>query len=623
MDHKVGSGDRIVIRVGDRTLCFLIGCVHCSTETNKMDLPDGWVRGTDAAYNNRPYYYNKRTRRSTWTKPCIEPSVAYVKSPIAKQNDSPFKQDWVKVYSAEHQRHYYFNKKTKESRWHKPDQLVQGEKVHDEQSPESPALRQAWADIEASRKLLLKEREEHVKKMRDEFDKLQEQLQHLRLMSNETSFSPVNSPIEYPVINTVKHEPHSHAAENRSRLEAKRAATLSEEPVNIPSTRTKIVPATNAYTSGLLSELEDFAEHLLQRRDSISKMSPSNAEQELLAQESSRRVLVETARTRKASIGETFDEEAYINEVMGGLNFGSDSYKQTGRMTGHMSEELVAALTPEEIAEETQAINSALKAVQDEAEAVRKAYEEIQNLDDNCYYKALGVPPDATSGQIKKAYYKLMKVYHPDKVQDVDDLEIQKKTQTIQKAYQCLMDDWERTLYDEMGLEQYLVHEKVVQCFINYMVTGISVRKHPRKTHGAGPLKSIFKGMSIKKKHFWLDVDHLHFCTAKKHNLEPTKEDLENKVIKRVEIANISKIVKGMGTEVLQHTGKSSRKNRYFSIICDERSLDLETESSQRDFLHSRLTLLTIHLQKNHSWLKDWYRERNRASKNARKRRSA
>ena len=38
------------------------------------DLPEGWYKGVDNQYN-RPYYFHKKTRRSTWTKPTLESLV--------------------------------------------------------------------------------------------------------------------------------------------------------------------------------------------------------------------------------------------------------------------------------------------------------------------------------------------------------------------------------------------------------------------------------------------------------------------------------------------------------------------------------------------------------------------
>lgn len=43
-------------------------------------------------------------------------------------------------------------------------------------------------------------------------------------------------------------------------------------------------------------------------------------------------------------------------------------------------------------------------------------------MKDTKLYEALGVKPDASSNEIRKAYYKLARETHPDKVGDSDPL---------------------------------------------------------------------------------------------------------------------------------------------------------------------------------------------------------
>eukprot|EP00450_Noctiluca_scintillans_P024350 CAMPEP_0194513774 /NCGR_PEP_ID=MMETSP0253-20130528/46103_1 /TAXON_ID=2966 /ORGANISM="Noctiluca scintillans" /LENGTH=478 /DNA_ID=CAMNT_0039357355 /DNA_START=40 /DNA_END=1476 /DNA_ORIENTATION=- len=69
-------------------------------------------------------------------------------------------------------------------------------------------------------------------------------------------------------------------------------------------------------------------------------------------------------------------------------------------------------------------------------------------------YDALAVSPDATAGQIKKAYYKMAKEHHPDKNPDEN---AKARFQEISEAYQVLSDETTRAKYDvggAAGLEQ-------------------------------------------------------------------------------------------------------------------------------------------------------------------------
>ena len=65
------------------------------------------------------------------------------------------------------------------------------------------------------------------------------------------------------------------------------------------------------------------------------------------------------------------------------------------------------------------------------------------------YYKILGVPKNASSGEIKKAYRKLALKYHPDK--NNGNKEFEAKFKEISEAYAVLSDPEKRKQYDTYG----------------------------------------------------------------------------------------------------------------------------------------------------------------------------
>lgn len=68
------------------------------------------------------------------------------------------------------------------------------------------------------------------------------------------------------------------------------------------------------------------------------------------------------------------------------------------------------------------------------------------------FYDRLGVKPDASESEIKKAFYKLAQKWHPDKNPDKKQ-EAEEKFKEINEAYEVLSDKTKRETYDRFGKE--------------------------------------------------------------------------------------------------------------------------------------------------------------------------
>ncbi|CAJ1919219.1 unnamed protein product [Cylindrotheca closterium] len=120
--------------------------------------------------------------------------------------------------------------------------------------------------------------------------------------------------------------------------------------------------------------------------------------------------------------------------------------------------------------------------------------EDEREVKDRAYYDLLGVSTNATSGEMKKAYYKKARTCHPDK--NPDDPEAAKKFQELGHAYNILSNEEMRASYDKHGPMEGNGNENAEMdpmVFFNVMFGSTLVEKYIGELWIAGTADSMLK----------------------------------------------------------------------------------------------------------------------------------
>ena len=99
------------------------------------------------------------------------------------------------------------------------------------------------------------------------------------------------------------------------------------------------------------------------------------------------------------------------------------------------------------------------------------------------YYEVLGVAKTASEDELKKAYRKLVKIYHPDVVKE--DKEKTRRMYAIQEAYQCLSKEESRKKYDESRRKQ-------AEKFAGNSTVGKDKQPHQSSFTASSPFEQFF-----------------------------------------------------------------------------------------------------------------------------------
>ncbi len=230
-----------------------------------------------------------------------------------------------------------------------------------------------------------------------------------------------------------------------------------------------------------------------------------------------------------------------------------------------------------------------------------------QNKED--YYKILGVEPNASQDDIKKAYRKLALQYHPDRNKNPEAEEIFKSVGT---AYEVLGDPTERSKYDreQRTFQQKTAPQDTKQQPFNQQQKASPENTNKQQTQASSEASSQQKFEEMFKKNSEkLYKENEKINEAKKRQAQETTELLKNidaqerkaqQLLQQIEmeITNTNKDLKSALAEKPPNQDKISElKNRLQELSEQKNSVQTELKSLEKQKLQAKdiLTKLNNH----------------------------